>query len=99
MFRIFTFALALTLALPSAAQAQSRDEQVEARKQMRAGSLLDLREIERRVVPQMERRGLEYIAVELDPVARVYRLKFMDNRQVVWVDVDARTGKVLRIKR
>jgi uncharacterized membrane protein YkoI len=99
MFRILGLSLALTLALPSAAQAQSRDEQVEARKEMRAGRQLTLAEIERRVVPQMERRGMEYIAVELDPTAKVYRLKFLDDRQVVWVDVDARTGRVLRVRR
>lgn len=99
MLRFLGLSLALTLALPSAAQAQSRDEQVEARKEMRAGRQLTLAEIERRVVPQMERRGMEYIAVELDPTAKVYRLKFLDDRQVVWVDVDARTGRVLRVRR
>ncbi len=99
MFRILGLSLALTLALPAPAKAQSRDEQIEARKELRAGRQLTLAEIERRVVPQMERKGMEYIAVELDPVAKVYRLKFFDDRQVVWVDVDARSGKVLRIRR
>lgn len=99
MFRILGLSLALTLALPSAAQAQSRDEQVEARKEMRAGRQLTLDEIHRRVVPQFERRGMEYITFEWDNTAKVYRLKFFDDRQVVWVDVDARTGRVLRIRR
>ena len=99
MFRIIGLSLALTLALPMPAQAQSRDEQAEARKELRAGRQLTLAEIERRVVPQMERRGMEYIAVELDPTAKVYRLKFLDDRQVVWVDVDARTGRILRVRR
>ena len=99
MFRILALSLALTLALPSAVQAQTRDEQAEARKEMRAGNLLPLDEIHRRVVPQFERKGMEYIAVEIDAKARVYRLKFLDDRQVVWVDVDARTGRILRIRR
>ncbi|MXP09132.1 PepSY domain-containing protein [Pseudoblastomonas halimionae] len=99
MFRILALSFSLTLALPSAAQAQTRDEQAEARKEMRAGNLLTLEEIHRRVVPQFERKGMEYIAVELDPRARVYRFKFLDDRQVVWVDVDARSGRILRIRR
>jgi hypothetical protein len=38
---------------------------------------------------------------EWDEVARAYRLKFIDNDkgQMVWVDVDARNGRILRISR
>ena len=73
MFRILGLSLALTLALPSAAQAQSRDEQVEARKEMRAGRQLTLDEIHRRVVPQFERKGMEYITFEWDNSAILRR--------------------------
>jgi len=87
-------------ATPALAQ-QNRGDQQSARKEMRAGNVLTLREIERIVVPQIERRGLEYLTPEFDEVARAYRLKFIDNErgQVVWVDVDGRTARILRISK
>ena len=38
---------------------------------------------------------------EFDSVARAYRLKFIDNSkgQVIWVDVDGRTGRIMRISK
>lgn len=87
----------------SPAVAQGRGDQESARKEMRAGNVMTLREIERIVVPQIERRGpnLKYLTPEWDEVARAYRLKFIDNDQgrMIWVDVDARNGRILRISR
>lgn len=94
-------ALALGLAAPAFAE-QSRGDQASARKEMRAGNVKTLREIERIVVPQIERRGnVEYLTPEWDEVARAYRLKFIDNAQgqVIWVDVDARTARILRVSK
>ena len=72
-------------------------------KEMRAGNVMTLREIERIVVPQIERRGpnVKYLTPEWDEVARAYRLKFVDNDkgQMIWVDVDARNARILRISR
>ena len=89
-------------ATPALAQ-QKRGDQESARKEMRAGNVLTLREIERLVVPQMERQGgnLQYLTPEFDEVARAYRLKFIDNSkgQVIWVDVDGRTGRIMRISK
>lgn len=88
-------------ASPALAQ-QKRGDQQSARKEMRAGNLLTLREIERMVVPQIERRGsIEYLTPEFIETARAYRLKFIDNSkgQVIWVDVDGRTGRILRISK
>ena len=88
-------------ASPALAQ-QKRGDQESARKEMRAGNVLQLREIERRVVPQMERdRSIKYLTPEFDDVALAYRLKFIDNAkgQVIWVDVDGRTGRILRISK
>jgi len=89
-------------ASPALAQ-QKRGDQESARKEMRAGNVLTLREIERLVVPQMERQGgnLQYLTPEFDEVARAYRLKFIDNSkgQVIWVDVDGRTGRIMRISK
>jgi hypothetical protein len=86
-------------AAPALAQ-QKRGYQESARKEMRAGNMLQLNEIERRVVPQIERDGrIKYLTSEFDPGALAYRLKFIDNDkgQVIWVDVDGRTGRILRI--
>jgi uncharacterized membrane protein YkoI len=83
------------LAVPAAAQ--SRGDQASAREEMKAGRSMSLREIERRVIPQM--RGSEYLGPEYDDEAMAYRLKFIKEGQVVWVDVDARTGRILRVSR
>lgn len=88
-------------ASPTLAQ-QKRGDQDSVRKEMRAGNVLALREIERMVVPQFERGGtVQYLTPEFDEVARAYRLKFIDNArgQVIWVDVDGRTGRILRVSK
>ncbi|MXO72526.1 hypothetical protein [Alteraurantiacibacter buctensis] len=72
-------------------------EQQRAREQMQAGRNLSIREIERRILPQMA--GDEYIGFEYDPSASAYRLKFVRDGQMIWVDVDARTARVLRVSR
>jgi len=71
-----------------------RGEQNEARQDMRAGKVKPLREIEAIIVPRM--RGMQYLGPEYDPSAQVYRLKFIDRDRVIFVDVDGRTGSVLR---
>ena len=82
---------------------QNRGDQQSARKEMRAGNTMKLREIERIVVPQILRRdgNLEYLTPEWDEVALAYRLKFIDNDKgrVIWVDVDARSARILRISK
>ena len=90
-------ALALTLPVAAPLAAQARGEQGEARKEMRAGNLVSLREIEARIVPTM--RGAEYLGPAYDSTAMAYRLKFIKDGRVMYVDVDARTGKVLRRSR
>lgn len=76
-----------------AAQDQERTAQGEARREMRAGNQLSLRQIERRVLPRM--RGSEYLGPTYNSAARVYRLKFIKDGRVEYVDVDARTGKII----
>jgi hypothetical protein len=68
-------------------------EQDEAFKGKQQGRFLSLRDIENRIVPQM--RGFDYLGPELDAVSGRYRLKFMRGPQVVWIDIDARTGAIL----
>lgn len=55
--------------------------------------ILPIRLIERRIVPRMP--GFEYLGPEINREADRYRLKFMRGGQVVWIDVDARTGQIV----
>lgn len=53
--------------------------------------IIPLPQIEDRIVPRM--RGATYLGPEMNGGA--YRLKFIRDGKVIWVDVDARTGRVL----
>ena len=93
-----SFVLPLLL-LPLAAAApvpgdQDRDS-VAAWHATRQGKLLKLKEIERRVVPGMEASGAQYIGFDLELPSGVYTLKFLRDGNVIWVDVDGRTGNVI----
>jgi hypothetical protein len=103
LLSIATGAILATGMTAAPVTAQNRGDQESARKEMRAGNVMGLREIERIVVPQIERRGpnVKYLTPEWDEVARAYRLKFVDNDkgQMIWVDVDARNARILRISR
>jgi hypothetical protein len=88
---LLAFSLA---AVPVAAHADPRpDEQGSVRREMRAGKVQSLRDIERHILPTM--RGMQYLGPEYDPAAMAYRLKFIRDGRVVFVDVDARTGRIL----
>ena len=76
---------------------QERSDQGEARQQMQAGNQLSLREIERRILPQM--RGAEYLGPAYDKTKRAYRLKFIKDGRVSYIDVDARTGRIIKRSR
>lgn len=92
-------AIALAASLGAApAHAQSRGDQQSARAEMQAGRNLPIRDIERRIIPRME-DGDEYIGFEYDATAQAYRLKFIRNGRMIWVDVDAQTARILRISR
>lgn len=69
------------------------EEQNAARRELRMGQVHSLREIERQVLPAM--RGQQYLGPEYDSVAMAYRLKFIRDGRVTFVDIDARTGAVL----
>jgi hypothetical protein len=59
------------------------------------GRSMPLPQLERRVLPFMG--GADYLGPELN--GGVYRFKFMQNGHVIWVDVDAQTGRILRRSR
>ena len=90
MVRIVSVAL-LALALAAPASAQRRGDQYQAFEARKSGRVMSLREIEDRVLPRM--RGSTYLGPEFE--GGIYRLKFMRNGSVIWVDVDARTGAVI----
>jgi hypothetical protein len=86
-------ATALLVATASVGARPPSREQDAALEQSRQGRILPLRTIESRVIPTM--RGATYLGPELDPSTGRYRLKFMRGTQVIWVDVDGRTGQIV----
>jgi len=96
---------ALGVAAPAAAQdgrdLRSRDtrearglnrlrEQDNAYRATQQGRIRPLPEIRARInIP-----GAEFIGVEFD--GRIYRLKYMRGGEVIWIDVDAETGQIVR---
>ncbi|RVQ65750.1 hypothetical protein EKN06_12530 [Croceicoccus ponticola] len=86
----------LGTAAPALAGNDKRDGQGEARRELRAGNVQTLRQIENRVLPQM--KGMDYLGMD-EFVANTYRLKFIREGRVVFVDVDARTGRIINVMR
>ena len=96
MTRTLPILILAVLATPAMAQpprAEHRDAQHEARRDLREGNVHSLREIEHEVLPTMP--GAQYLGPEYDPEAMAYRLKFIHDGRVLFVDVDARTGAVI----
>ncbi len=79
-------------ALPVAAEATQRNrDQDAAFRAVRQGQILPLSTIRTRVhVP-----NAEFIGADIDPHGMIYRLKFMRDGEVIWVDIDARTGRTV----
>lgn len=97
-FRTFiaAFASGLVLAagcVPAAAQDQLQADQGAARKGREDGTQLSLRDIERRILPRMQ--GSQYLGPAYDSTVNAYRLKFIRDGRVTYVDVDARTGRII----
>ena len=86
-------ALAALGPVSAPAEPTQRRDQQEAFDQLRQGRIMPLREIEARVLPRMN--GAQYLGVELDPQTSIYTLKFVRKGTVIWVYVDARSGKVV----
>ena len=89
LFLLAAAGLAL-LAVPADARGlQSMREQDAAYRAAQQGQILPLPMIRARIrIP-----GAQFIGAEFD--GRVYRLKFMRGTEVIWVDVEARTGRVV----
>ena len=61
----------------------------------RAGRSMPLPQLERRVLPFMG--GADYLGPELN--GETYRMKFIRNGRVIWVDIDPQTGRIIRRSR
>ncbi|MGZ8282542.1 MAG: hypothetical protein ACXWUN_06265 [Allosphingosinicella sp.] len=87
---LLAFAGLAAAALPAEAGGlQNMREQDRAYRAAQQGEILPLPAIRSRIrVP-----GAEFIGAEFD--GRIYRLKYMRGTDVIWVDVDARTGRVI----
>ena len=70
---------------------RSRDQD-RAFRATRDGRSMPLPLIERKVLPHMG--GADYLGPEFK--GETYRLKFMEHGRVIWVDVDAATGRIVR---
>lgn len=84
----------LALLLPAAAGAEQggrRGDQDAARRMMLDGGV-PFSAIKRRVDAQMD--GATYLGSEFNAGSNRYRLKYLKDGQVVWVDADGRTGNI-----
>jgi uncharacterized membrane protein YkoI len=90
----FLSAFALAVMMVANPVEARRDDQQGARQDSAEGKVKSLREIEDTVVPRM--RGMQYLGPEYDSTAQVYRLKFINGNRVIFVDIDGKTGGVLR---
>ena len=78
---------------PAVAQEQARGEQSAARREAQAGNIMRSGEIEARILPTM--RDADYLGFAYDSTVKAYRLKFIKDGRVTYVDVDARTGRII----
>lgn len=77
--------------IASPALADRPRDQDRAFEATRHGRSMPLPMIERRVMPFMG--GADYLGPEFR--GETYRLKFMRDGRVIWVDVDAATGRII----
>ncbi|HWC56777.1 MAG TPA: hypothetical protein VG434_07395 [Sphingomicrobium sp.] len=67
-------------------------EQERAFEDTRDGRSMPLPMLEQRVLPRMG--GADYLGPEIR--GGTYRMKFIQNGRVIWVDVDPQTGRIIR---
>ena len=84
----------VAILLPGAAFAAPASDLQDPSARRNGGAGVSVREIERRVIPRMP--GAQYLGFDYDPATDVYTLKFLRNGSVIWVDVDGRSGRIVR---
>jgi hypothetical protein len=89
------FALSIGIVSPLVAQSFVRGvEQDAARRRMLDGEVMPFSIIKRRVESAMG--GATYVGVAPPPREGVYRMQFLrPDGQVIWVDVDGKTGDII----
>ncbi|MFB0873813.1 MULTISPECIES: hypothetical protein [unclassified Sphingobium] len=90
-------ALAIAVTMPMAQAGSRRDEQDAARRAMLDGQVMPFAMIKRRVDAMMG--GATYVGSEFNPAANRYRLKYVRDGKVMWVDADGRTGDIIGMAR
>jgi hypothetical protein len=88
--RTIILLLAAVAAISPAVAERPRDQD-RAFEAIREGRSMPLPMIERRVMPFMG--GADYLGPEFN--GRTYRLKFMRGGRVIWIDVEASTGRIV----
>ena len=89
--------MAAMLMIPTAEAGGRRDEQDAARRAMLEGQVMPFAMIKRRVDAAVG--GATYVGSEFHPSANRYRLKYVKNGKVMWVDADGRTGDIIGMAR
>ena len=93
LFKTLVLAAALAGGLTGAAALADPPRDADrAFQTQRQGRSMPLPQLERRVLPFMG--GADYLGPELD--GGTYRMKFIQNGRVIWVDVDPQTGRIIR---
>ena len=82
----------LATATPATAQQSTSEDQRRAFAMKESGNAMPLPVLKKRIERKMQ--GAVYLSSEMR--GDIYRLKYMRNGQVIWIDVDARTGRILR---
>ena len=90
LFRKFALAALCAGLLATPAVADPRRDSDRAFQATQEGRAMPLPKIERRVMPFMG--GADYLGPEFN--GDTYRLKFVKDGKVIWVDVDAATGRI-----
>jgi hypothetical protein len=93
LFLLGPFAALALAGAAAPAKEPPRSDQGEARRDAQAGNIMRSGEIEARILPMMG--DAEYLGFAYDSTMRAYRLKFIRDGRVTYVDVDARTGRII----
>jgi hypothetical protein len=95
LFRMSALAALCVGLLATPAVADPRRDSDRAFRATQEGRAMPLPKIERRVMPFMG--GADYLGPEFN--GDTYRLKFVKDGRVIWVDVDAATGRIKKKSR
>jgi hypothetical protein len=94
LLRILLIAGLVASGISAPALADPRRDSDRAFEGRQDGRSMPLPQLERRVVPLFMGPNTEYLGPEINGGA--YRMKFIQNGRVVWVDVDPQTGRIIR---